>query len=345
MKVLAIETSCDETAVAVVEGRGESIAVLSNVISSQVKLHAKYGGVVPNLAAREHTKNITHVFRTALKEAGIRDVARDVDLIAVTHGPGLGPSLLVGITFARTLAWLTGLSIVGVNHLDGHIHSNWLEPEKPMNDIFPALNLVVSGGHTELVLMRGHGNYEIIGETQDDAVGEAFDKVARLLGLGYPGGPIVSKLAEQGDPAKYPLPSPMLNTKNYDFSYSGLKTAVLYLLRDLKLKRLTKQVKADIAASFQEAAIRVLVEKTKRAAQEHGAKAVLLSGGVSANKLLRHRLEQLAAELGIRSIQPAMKYTTDNAAMIAAAGYFASLKRKRAKPSWKSVRMDANLTL
>src|SRR3989344_5391274 len=201
MRVLGIETSCDDTAMAVLEMKSEeNTRVLSNVISSQVKLHAKYGGVVPSLAAREHTKNIGHVFELALKEAGIKNFKKDIDAIAVTRGPGLGPSLLVGISFAKTLSWIFKKPLIGVNHLEGHIYSNWLPPIansnfkfKILKNTFPALNLIVSGGHTELVLMKNHGKYEIIGETLDDAVGEAFDKVARLLGLGYPGGPAISK--------------------------------------------------------------------------------------------------------------------------------------------------------
>ena len=212
-----------------------------------------------------------------------------------------------------------------------------------MTNIFPALNLIVSGGHTELVLMKSHGQYKIIGETLDDAVGEAFDKVARLLGLGYPGGPAISKIAEKGDPDKYPLPRPMIKSKNYDFSYSGLKTAVLYLLRDLKIKNPDPQTKADIAASFQEAAIDVLVQKTMRAAKEYKVKSILLSGGVSANKLLREELHKNAVEAGIKYFQPPMEYTTDNAAMIAVAGYFNYLKNK--KTDYKSVKMDANLSV
>ena len=345
MKILAIETSCDETAVAIIEAsENHDIKILSNVISSQIALHAQYGGVVPSLASREHVKNIRHVFEGALKEANITDVEKEIDLIVVTHGPGLGPTLIVGITFARTIAWQYNKPIIGVNHMDGHIHSNWLEPASPLPD-FPLLNLVVSGGHTELVLMRSHGDYEIIGETMDDAVGEAFDKAARLLGLGYPGGPAISKLAEQGNANAYPLPSPMAKSKNYDFSYSGLKTAVLYLLRDLKEKGKEDQVKADIAASFQKAAVDVLVSKTMRAAQEHGVNGILLSGGVSANKLLRERLKTSSEEIGIPFFCPKMAYTTDNAAMIAVAGYFASLSKDKDTLDWQSIRMDANLRL
>lgn len=343
MKILGIETSCDDTAIAVLEGTGEKIKMLSNVISSQTKLHAKYGGVVPSLAAREHTKNIGHVFELALREAGIKNFKKEIDAIAVTRGPGLGPSLLVGISFAKTLAWLYKKPLIGVNHLEGHIYSNWLGAIGNLKNIFPALNLVVSGGHTELVLMRSHGKYKVIGETLDDAVGEAFDKVARLLGLGYPGGPAISKMAEKGNSEHYPLPSPMIHSKDFNFSYSGLKTAVLYLLRDLKNKKLDKQTKADIAASFQKAALDVLVKKTIKAAEKYKVKSLLLSGGVSANKMLRERLQKEAVELGVNYSCPPMEYTTDNAAMIAVAGYFNYLKNK--KTALRAVEMDANLGL
>src|SRR3989344_111582 len=235
MKILGIETSCDETAVAILEvqsargkGQNKNIKVLSNVVSSQVKLHAKYGGVVPNLAAREHVKNISHVFKLALKKAGepVKHSVSNIDLIAVTRGPGLGPALLVGISFAKAIAWKYQKPLIGINHLEGHIFSNWLKPVGEISksesliskqaqksikrdlktEIFPILNLIVSGGHTELVLMAGYEKYKIIGETLDDAVGEAFNKGARLLGLGSPGGPAVSKIAEQGDSARFPLP-------------------------------------------------------------------------------------------------------------------------------------------
>jgi len=372
MKILGIETSCDETAVAVIEIKNKKVRVLSNTISSQVKLHAKYGGVVPNLAAREHVKNIGHVFRLAMKEANLPRAAlgklADIDLIAVTRGPGLGPALLVGITFAKTLAWKYKKPLVGVNHLEGHIFSNFLKevgensksnpPTGERNpELFPILNLVVSGGHTELVLMSAKGGsasgvknyrkYKIIGETLDDAIGEAFDKVARLLGLGYPGGPIISKLAEKGNPNRYPLPSPMIHSKDFNFSYSGLKTAVLYLIRDLKNSpsnssgQISAQQKFDIAASFQKAAIDVLIKKTVKAAEEYKVKSIFLSGGVSANKLLRLNLNAIATELGVNYSQPPLEYTGDNAAMIALAGYLNYQKNK--KTGWDLVEMDSNL--
>ncbi len=354
MKVLGIETSCDETAVAVLEIKNGKIKVLSNTISSQVKLHAKYGGVVPNLAAREHVKNIGHVFRLALKEAKIKDFKKEIDLMAVTRGPGLGPALLVGISFAKAIAWKYDKPLIGVNHLEGHVYSNFLKKVgvisnfhpptgRPISKKSPILNLIVSGGHTELVLMTGYGKYKIIGESVDDAIGEAFDKVARLLGLGYPGGPAISKLAQKGNPETYPLPSPMIYSKDFNFSYSGLKTAVLYLIRDLGLKKLDNKTKADIAASFQKSAVEVLLKKTLRAAKEYKVKSIMLSGGVSANSYLRLNLNQVTEELGLNYFQPELEYTGDNAAMIALAGYFSSRNKKPGELTWDLVEMDANL--
>ena len=345
MTILGIETSCDETAISVVDIKSpEDIVVRANIVSSQIKLHAEFGGVVPNLAAREHVKNIGHVFETALKTAGIVDFSREIDLIAVTHGFGLGPALLVGIAFAKTIAMTHDKPLVGVNHMRGHMYSNWLAPEFSISNFqFPILHLVVSGGHTELVLMENYEEFKLVGETMDDAVGEAFDKVARLLGLGYPGGPAISKIAANGDVTRFPLPRPMLHSKNFNFSFSGLKTAVLYLLRDLREQKveINDQTKADIAASFQEAAIDVLIQKTFRAAKDLGVDSVMLSGGVSANKLLRDEFEKAARENGLRYSRPPMEYTTDNAVMIAVAGYFAH--EKTGSASWQTVDMHANL--
>jgi N6-L-threonylcarbamoyladenine synthase len=345
MTILSIETSCDETAIAVLDINNlNDIKVRANVVSSQIALHAQYGGVVPNLAAREHAVNIGHVLDTALKAAGISDIGKEVDLIAVTRGPGLGPALLVGIAFAKTLAWKYAKPLVGASHMQGHLFSNWLNSnfEQP---VFPVMNLIVSGGHTELVLMRDFNNFELVGETVDDAVGEAFDKVARLLDLGYPGGPIISKLAAEGNPDRFPLPSPMLHSKNYNFSYSGLKTAVLYLLRDLKEKNIDidEQTKKDIVASFQKAAVDVLIQKTIRATKEYGATAIFLSGGVSANPTLRTELAKASIKAGFAYSQPPLIYTGDNAAMIAVAGYV-DVKYGNAKTDWQGVDMDANLS-
>lgn len=375
MLILAIETSCDDTAVAILEVSPQNkVTVLTNVISSQVKLHAPYGGVFPILAAREHAKNIDKVFKLALQEAGLKTI-QEIDLMAVTKGPGLVVSLLVGVTFAKTLAWKYKKPLIGVNHLEGHIVSNWLKPVGEISNFqfliskqFPALCLIVSGGHTSLVLMKDYGQYQLIGETQDDAVGECFDKVARLLGLGYPGGPAISKLAKQGHPDRYPLPSPMLKSKDFNFSYSGLKTAVLYLIRDIVSTSpavnsgpypLSAQQKADMAASFQKAAMEVLIQKTVSAAQQLKVTSVLLSGGVSANQYLREELEKrLAKELPkIKFFKPNLSYTTDNAAMIGLAGYLHYRKEKNppslrhhvkasegtAGFSWKSVQANADL--
>ena len=336
MKILGIETSCDETSIAVLETKNNKIKVLSNIVSSQVKIHAPYGGVVPSLAAREHEKNLKPVFEKSLKEAKVK--ISEIDLIAVTIGPGLEIALWKGINFAKSLAQSSKKPVITVNHLEGHIYSNWLTPianpkSKILNPkkIFPALNLIVSGGHTQLVLMTAHGKFKIIGETQDDAAGEAFDKVARMMNLGYPGGPIVSKLAEKGNPKKFTLPRPMLNQKNYNFSFSGLKTAVLYLLKDLG--EINEKTKTDICASFQQAVIDVLVKKTIKAAKEYKTKSILLSGGVSANKLLRNTLKKETKKLKILYSQPDLEYTGDNAAMIALVGYYKNLKSLKAEPN------------
>ncbi|MBP9822263.1 MAG: tRNA (adenosine(37)-N6)-threonylcarbamoyltransferase complex transferase subunit TsaD [Candidatus Pacebacteria bacterium] len=345
MIILGIETSCDETAISVLDINGpEDIKIRANIVSSQIKLHAEFGGVVPNLAAREHMKNIGHVFETALKEAGISDFKKEIDLIAVTHGPGLGPALLVGISFAKTLAMTHDKPLVGVDHMRGHIYSNWLNEDGASKDL-PILNLIVSGGHTELVLMNDYEGFEVIGETMDDAVGEAFDKVARLLGLGYPGGPEISRMAENGDAKRFPLPRPMLHSKDFNFSFSGLKTAVLYLTRDLKEKdiELDEQTKSDIAAAFQESAIDVLIKKTIQAGKENGVSGIFLSGGVSANKLLRNELKKSAEESGFKFSCPPLIYTGDNASMIALAGYFMHHKNPT-NSNWESVDMQANLS-
>ena len=353
MKILGIETSCDETSVAVLNVNPPSrkasegqVKILSNIVSSQVKIHAPFGGVVPSLAAREHEKNLKPVFEKALKEAKTKMAG--IDLIAVTAGPGLEIALWRGINFARELAHLHKKPIIGVNHLEGHIYSNWLKPITEIQNsnykfskkIFPILNLIVSGGHTQLVLMAGHGKFKLIGETMDDAAGEAFDKVSKMMNLGYPGGPVVSKLAEKGNPKKYNLPRPMLNQKNYNFSFSGLKTAVLYLLKDLK-KRNAK-VTADICASFQQAVIDVLVQKTIRAAKEHKVRSIFLSGGVSANRLLRKTLKNESKKLGVAYSQPDLEYTGDNAAMMAMAGYY---KYRATKKSDRRIEAEPNLKI
>ena len=305
--VLGIESSCDETAAAVVaDGR----TALSNVIASQVEIHARFGGIVPEVASRQHLLALAPTVERALTEANVG--WDEIDCIAVTHGPGLAGSLLVGVNGAKALAFARGLPLVGINHLEGHLYANWLfgwEVE------FPALCLIVSGAHSDLVVMRGHRDYERIGRTRDDAAGEAFDKVARLLGLGYPGGPAIQKAAASGDPKKLRLPRAWLGESD-DFSFSGLKTAVLRIVEKQSELGLTN---ADIAASFQEAVADVLVEKARRAAVDRGVKQVLLAGGVAANALLRTRaVERIPLPVAL----PPLAYCTDNAGMIAAAGYF-----------------------
>jgi len=351
MIVLGIETSCDETAVSVLDINGpENIKVLSNIVSSQIKLHAEFGGVVPNLAAREHVKNIAQVFETALKTAGITDFKKEIDLISVTHGPGLGPALLIGIAFAKTIAMIHDKPLIGTNHMRGHVYSNWLNPDfKAHETIFPILNLVVSGGHTELVLMNDYEDFKLIGETMDDAVGEAFDKVARLLELGYPGGPAISKRAEHflvsSLQPSIEFPRPMIHSKDYNFSFSGLKTAVLYKIRDLKKEsvEINNEVTNEIAHAFQKAAVDVLIKKTFKAVAEYGVSSVMLSGGVSANSFLRSEFQRVANEQRLQYSYPPLIYTGDNATMIALAGYLAYSKNPN-NASWKSVDMNANLS-
>ncbi len=342
MRILGIETSCDETAAAVAEARGEKIRILSDVVSSQIEIHKKYGGVIPEVAAREHVLNVLPVIGEALKGAGIRreSAPKRLDAIAVTAGPGLITSLIVGAETARALAYAWKLPLVPVNHIEGHIYANSIEAGLIK---FPAMVLTVSGGHNLLVLMRGHGQYKVIGDTLDDAAGEAFDKAAAMLGLGYPGGPIISTEASKfaGAPA-IGLPRPMLNSKDFNFSFSGLKTALLY---KLKQDRSWRRRVPEYAAEFQQAAIDVLIFKTLKAAEKFKARTVMLSGGVSANKELRTRLERQIKEK-LKSVEfrmPDLKYTTDNAAMIAAAGYFRAKAGKLVAP--EKLRLDPNLKL
>jgi len=338
MRILSIETSCDETSLALVEQKRENFSVKKHVIATQIKTHAKYGGVVPEVAARKHMETMFPLIKKVVPRQG-----RGIDLIAATYGPGLVTALRVGVETAKTLAWLWDKPLVGVNHLAGHIYANWLGAGEPPQ--FPVLSLIVSGGHTELVLSKKHGDFEFIGGTRDDAAGEAFDKVAKLLELGYPGGPAISKLAEKGEPQAIDFPRPMINTKDFDFSFSGLKTAVLYEIKKAGKKRTSRMFKANVAASFQEAAVDVWVTKTLRAIGRYKPKTVLLAGGVSANTVLRKRLaREIKKEFPkIRFVKPALKYTTDNAAMIAVAGYFA-FKQKGAIDPFK-LKAEPNLSL
>jgi N6-L-threonylcarbamoyladenine synthase len=312
MRVLGIETSCDETSVAVVDDGRD---IRSNVILSQVD-HQRFGGVVPEVASRQHLKTIVPIYREALEEAGT--TLEEIDLIAATMGPGLVGPLLVGLTFAKGLAWAAGKQFVPVNHIEGHLAANVLEhPQLSRHH----LTLIVSGGHTMLVDVEGIGNYTVLGQTRDDAAGEAFDKVAKLMDLGYPGGARLDKLAQEGDPEYFRFPRAMLKEDSYRFSFSGLKTAVALHLRKLSPEEYERH-RADIAAAFQEAAAEVLVEKTVRAAREYNHSDVTISGGVAANSRLRSLMsERLRAE-GKRLFYPSIKLCTDNAAMIAAAGFY-----------------------
>jgi N6-L-threonylcarbamoyladenine synthase len=308
--ILAIESSCDETAAAVIR-KGK---VASSVIASQANLHAKYGGVVPEVAAREHVPTIIPTIDLALKEAKVK--LKNIDVIAVTKGPGLATSLHVGIDAAKSLALATGKPLLPVNHMEAHIYANFIDPETE----FPALIMIVSGGHTMIVYMKGHGKYRILGETLDDAAGEAFDKTAKLLGLGYPGGPMISKLAENGNPKAFSFPRPMLNSKDLNFSFSGLKTAVLYEVQ--KLGIIKKQTKYDLAASLQAAIIETLIGKLEQATHKRKVKTLMLGGGVAANKKLREEFLALANKLQFNYSIPPMSYCTDNAAMIGLAAHY-----------------------
>ncbi len=330
--ILAIETSCDETAAAVIE---DGRRIRSNVVASQIELHRAYGGVFPELASRQHVFDIVPVVQRSLDEAGV--TWDDLTALAVTRGPGLAGSLLVGVNTAKALAWARGLPVVAVNHLEGHLYSNWLDqggkinpdaltrPSLPDLDAegraFPLLVLIVSGGHTELILMHGHSRYERLGATLDDAAGEAFDKVARLLGLAYPGGPAVQAAAEGGNPAAFDFPRGLTNTAihpehRFNFSFSGLKTAVLRQVRELGPAALPI---ADLAASFQAAVVDVLVKKTADAAREHGVARVCVCGGVAANKALRTAVQH---RLPVPASIPPFFLCTDNAAMIGAVAHY-----------------------
>lgn len=352
MKILALETSCDETAAAILEIKNGRFNLLSNIVSSQVKIHAKYGGIVPEVAARKQMEMIIPVLEQAINMvvetrhgASLQNKLSNIDYLAVTQGPGLITSLMVGVETAKSLAMAFNKPLILINHLAGHIISALLNNEsqtklpKLEKIIFPALALVVSGGHTMLVLMKKHNHYQIIGETLDDAVGEAFDKAAQILNLGYPGGPIISRLAETGNPQKFNLPRPMIQQNNFNFSFAGLKTALLYLLPKLKNKqhKLSKQTINDLCACFQAAAIDVLVAKTLRALKHYHVNTFLLGGGVAANKLLRVTLtEKISQQFpSVKILIPELKFTGDNAAMIALAAYFKMKNKKILTPPIK----------
>jgi N6-L-threonylcarbamoyladenine synthase len=389
MKILSIETSCDETAISLLSISKNKIAVLGDALHSQIELHKQYGGVFPMMAKREHQKNLCPLLIRVLKESNFFKVSKSqatiskenklkkileretdlvqhffkdiiniqkpkIDLIAVTKGPGLEPALWVGISFAKALGALWDIPVIGVNHMEGHIVSvlvNKHESSKSQissiqlnkKNQFPALSLLVSGGHTELVLVKDWGKYKVIGKTKDDAVGEAFDKVARILGLPYPGGPQISALAEQSRKQNksvlnlahnslltthpYSLPRPMMYTKDFDFSFSGLKTAVLYMTQ--KIPEMREDVKKEIAREFEDSCVDVLIHKTKKAIEEFNVKTLIVGGGVSANNHLRNNLKILAKNLKIDLHIPDKKLATDNAIMIGVAGYLQSQRSKK----------------
>ncbi|KKP68759.1 MAG: putative tRNA threonylcarbamoyladenosine biosynthesis protein Gcp [Candidatus Moranbacteria bacterium GW2011_GWE1_35_17] len=401
MLILGIETSCDETAIAILQNKNGRLSILSNIVSSQIKLHAAWGGVVPNLAAREHLKNIIPVLKSALKEANKK--MADIDLISVTHGPGLIPALLIGTNFAKTLSYIYQKPLLGIHHIEGHIYANFIENKisvstklqianlkqdtryKIQNTMpqFPILSLVVSGGHTQLILMTDHFKYEVIGETQDDAAGEAFDKVARILGLGYPGGPSIAAQAAnyelriknyesscddlisndeklfKGNIKKPIFPRPMLHSHDFNFSFSGLKTSVLYYVKNYRKEnnlaensKLPLKFVRETAYEFQEAATDILVIKTIQAAQKYNPKTIFIAGGVSANSNLREKMGQAICEkVPHINYQPqSAAYSTDNAAMIAIAANYrwkkmTAVKKKQALKNWRTLQANAQLKI
>lgn len=354
MIVLAIETSCDETCVALLKVKKTSLwpqlEILSNIISSQVKLHAKYGGVYPSLAKREHQRSLPILFKKIAK----RFKVSKIDLIAVTVGPGLEPCLWQGINFAQDLAKRLKKPLISINHIEAHILANFLNLKSEtlnLRFIFPAVCLVVSGGHTQLILMRGIGKYKLIGETRDDAAGECFDKVAKVLGLGYPGGPAIaveaSKLKQITKPEELliKLPRPMIYTKDYDFSFSGLKTAVLYDFQSRSLKvRKSKYYIRLMSQEVQQAIIDVLIQKTIKAAKDFKTKSIILGGGVAANEELGRQFQSAInhQQLVIKFLVPSKNLCTDNAAMVAVTAYF---HRGEATKNWKKIKANANLRI
>jgi len=410
MKILAVETSCDDTGIAILKVKSRKFKVLSNVVSSQIEVHKKYGGVFPMMAKREHQKNLTPVLTKALQQAKLINTTQkgklliidgrrlleikrilakeselfekvkeflethkrpDVDVIAVTYGPGLEPCLWVGINFAKALSYIWDIPLIPVNHIEAHILVNFLNP-KPYTlnvKLFPAISLVVSGGHTQLILVKGVGKYKIIGETRDDAAGECFDKCAKLFGLGYPGGPAIARIAGQwklqnpnyklqknpklailNSELKIFLPRPMINTKDYDFSFSGLKTAVLYAVKAAQNSSidssmvLSEDFVKQMCFEVQQTIIDVLIKKTIKAAKNYKAKTIILGGGVSANQELRKQLaKKILKEIpNTQHLIPNTQLSTDNALMIAVAGYFH--KNKKTK-NWEKIQAKANLRI
>ena len=330
MKTLGIETSCDETAIAIYDTEN---GIIGESVFSQIKMHAEYGGVVPELASRDHCVKIVTVLKEALADIDINTI----DQIAYTSGPGLLGALLIGESFAQGLSAALKIPLLPINHLEGHLMSPVMEfPEIQT----PYISLLVSGGHSMIVDVKERGAYEILGQSQDDAVGEAFDKVGKLLDLPYPGGPHIEKLALNGNPHAYDFPRPMMHSDNLDLSFSGLKTSVLYTVRDIE--NITEEIKADIAASFQQAVIDVLTRKIKKAVEVSGRSDVIIAGGVAANKALRSAIKDLENLLGIRVFYPSLKYCGDNAAMIAFVGSLRSSDKIETKASYVRARWPLN---
>lgn len=320
IKILAIESSCDETAAAVIKNGRE---VLSNVISSQIELHKLYGGVVPEIASRKHIEKINQVIEQALEDASVS--LEEIDAIGVTYGPGLVGALLVGVAEAKAIAYAAKKPLVGVHHIEGHVAANYLEhPDLEP----PYLCLVVSGGHTHLVIVKDYSEFEILGRTRDDAAGEAYDKVARSIGLGYPGGPKIDKLSKEGNPDAIPFPRAKVADAPYDFSFSGLKSAVLNYLNSARMQN-QEICEADVAASFQKAVVDVLVDRTMLAAKDYGIRKIAMAGGVASNSTLRGAMEAACEKRGYSLYRPSPIYCTDNAAMIGAAAYYEYIKGTR----------------
>ena len=393
MKILAIETSCDETAISIIEAKGElkkpHFKIIADTVISQINIHKEYGGVFPALAKREHTRNLLPILKTTLRKANLisnsqfpiskqttnkihKILEREIeiaepllefvkthkipkiDAISVTQGPGLEPALWTGINFAKALSLLWNKPLIPVNHMEGHLVASLLKSKVTSNKYkgveFPALGLLISGGHTELVLIKDWMDYKLIGQTRDDAVGEAYDKVARMLGLPYPGGPEISKLSEEFSKnlklktKNFSLPRPMINTNDFDFSFSGLKTAVLYMIK--KIKNVTPEIQKEICHEFEQAVIDVLITKTKKAIIKNNVKTLILGGGVTANKKIRKEFKKLEKEFKIDVLVPDIKYTGDNATMIAIAGYFRYLNKQFLEPNKTGkIKADGNLQL
>ena len=353
MLILGIETSCDDTGVALLRVKERRLKILSNLVSSQIKFHRKYGGVVPEIAARKHLAQIIPLIEESLRKG--KKKMEDIDLIAVTQGPGLLPSLLIGVETAKMISFFWQKPLLGINHLEGHLFSFQLNFKMIKKISFPSLCLIVSGGHTEFILLKSYREARVIGRTLDDAAGEAFDKGAKMLGLSYPGGPLIEKLAKKGNPFAYHFPRPMINSKNLNFSFAGLKTALLYFLKD-KSKDFLQKERKNICASFQEAILDVLVEKSIQAIKIYRVKNFILGGGVTANLFFRQKLKKRIKEENPSSklFFPLKRYSQDNGAIIALAAYFKlkyqsfSSKKiflEKLKDGWRKIKAKPDLEI